>query len=470
MPLRQQRLRADAPELTAALAAIRADLGAEEAFPAPVEAEAARAAHRALEGADRTDVPFVTIDPEGSTDLDQALAIEADGAGHVVRYAIADVPAFVEPGGAVDAEARRRGQTLYAPDARVPLHPTVLSEDAASLLPDRERQALVWTFVLDADGAVRDTSLERARVRSREQLSYPEAQARIEAGDTTLGMLRVVGERRIALEAARDGASLDTPDEEVVHDERGWRIERRAPLPVEQWNAQISLMTGMEAARLQLAAGEGVLRTMPRPPKAAIADFRRATEALGVPWRPSEHYGAFLRRLDRALPTTVVILAAARRLFRGADYLVLDGRTPGADAVVQAAIGAPYAHATAPLRRLVDRVVLAHCEAIANGRDVPAWATAAARDVPEAMRSSGSRAAQLERESLQAVAAWILADRVGETIDALVVERRDDEAVVLLVDPPVEVRVATAAEPATRIRVRVRAASVADRSIVLDEA
>lgn len=469
MPLRQQRLSADAPELTAALAAIRADLGADAAFPPAVEAEAARAAQRPLEGVDRTDVPFVTIDPAGSTDLDQALAIDADGDGHVVRYAIADVPAFVDPGGAVDAEARRRGQTLYAPDARVPLHPTVLSEDAASLLPGVERQALVWTFALDAAGAVRDTRLERARIRSREQLTYAEAQTRIDAGDEHLGMLRTVGERRIVLEAAREGASLDAPDEEVVHDETGWRIERRAPLPVEQWNAQISLMTGMEAARLQLSAGAGVLRTMPKPSQGAIRDFRRATEALDVPWPDGEHYGAFLRRLDRAEPTTVAILAAARRLFRGADYLVLDGGPHDADAVVQAAIGAPYAHTTAPLRRLVDRIVLAHCEAIANGRDVPAWASEAAQGVPDAMRSSGSRASQLERESLLAVAAWVLEPRIGDELDALVVERRDDDAVVQLVDPPVEARVVTAAEPATRIRVRVRAASVADGTIALDE-
>ncbi|GAA2174569.1 RNB domain-containing ribonuclease [Agrococcus versicolor] len=468
MPLRQQRLRADAPELTAALAAIRDDLGADAAFPASVEAEAARSATRPLEGVDRTDVPFVTIDPEGSTDLDQALAIEADGDGHVVRYAIADVPAFVEPGGAVDAEARLRGQTLYAPDARVPLHPPVLSEDAASLLPDVERQALVWTFALDATGAVRSTTLERARIRSREQLAYPEAQRRIDAGDAALGLLRIVGERRIALEVAREGASLDAPDEEVVHDEDGWRIERRAPLPVEQWNAQLSLMTGMEAARLQLEAGAGILRTMPRPTSAAIEEFRAATAALDVPWLPGEHYGAFLRRLDREEPTTVAILAAARRLFRGADYRVLDGPV-AADDVVQAAIGAPYAHATAPLRRLVDRIVLAHCEAIANGREVPAWAREAAPGVPEAMRASASRASQLERESLQAVAAWVLAARIGDELDALVVERRDDEAVVQLVDPPVEARVVTAAAPATRIRVRVRAASVADRTIELDE-
>lgn len=468
--MRQQRLRADAPELTAALAAIRADVGADAAFAPEVEAAAARAAARPLEGADRTSLPFVTVDPAGSTDLDQALAIEADGDGHVVHYAIADVPAFVDPGGPVDLEARRRGQTLYAPDARVPLHPTVLSEDAASLLPDVERQALVWTFALDGSGAVRDTTLERARIRSREQLSYPDAQARIDADDDLLRHLRTVGERRIVLEEARDGASLDAPDEEVVHDERGWRIERRVPLPVEQWNAQISLMTGMEAARLQLSAGEGVLRTMPKPSRDAIRDFRRATDALGVPWAEGEHYGAFLRRLDRAEPTTVAILAAARRLFRGADYLVLDGRSPGTDAVVQAAIGAPYAHTTAPLRRLVDRVVLAHCEAIANGRDVPGWARDLAPAIPDAMRASTSRASQLERESVRAVAAWLLERRIGDVVDALVVERRDDEAVVQLVDPPVEARVTTSAEPATRIRVRVRAASIADGTIELDEA
>lgn len=87
-------------------------------------------------------LPFLTLDPAGSRDLDQALAIEPTHDGAIVHYAIADVAAFVEPGGAVDAEARRRGQTMYASDGRIPLHPTALSEDAASLLPDRDRRAL----------------------------------------------------------------------------------------------------------------------------------------------------------------------------------------------------------------------------------------------------------------------------------------------------------------------------------------
>ena len=65
------------------------------------------------------------MDPPGSTDLDQAFAIERDGGGWRVFYAIADVPAFVPPGGAIDAEAHVRGQTIYAADGRIPLHPAV---------------------------------------------------------------------------------------------------------------------------------------------------------------------------------------------------------------------------------------------------------------------------------------------------------------------------------------------------------
>ena len=79
----------------------------------------------------------MTLDPLESRDLDQAFHIEPAGdGGFILRYAIADVPGFVAPGGALDAEARRRGQTLYLPDGSVPLHPRELSEDRASLLPD----------------------------------------------------------------------------------------------------------------------------------------------------------------------------------------------------------------------------------------------------------------------------------------------------------------------------------------------
>ena len=117
---------AQSAELVARFDAIRAELSVPEAFPPEVESEAtASAASPALPERDETAVAFLTIDPPGSMDLDQALHIERDGDGYRVRYAIADVPAFVTAGGAVDAETRRRGQTVYAPDKRTPLHPTV---------------------------------------------------------------------------------------------------------------------------------------------------------------------------------------------------------------------------------------------------------------------------------------------------------------------------------------------------------
>ncbi|MCR8671554.1 RNB domain-containing ribonuclease [Agrococcus sp. HG114] len=470
MPARHHRLidrrRADAQdELAAALAAIRVELGLDAGFPPEALAEADAAVTSAPRtDADRTDIPLVTIDPEGSTDLDQALHLERDGDGFLVHYAIADVPAFVAPGGAIDAEARRRGQTMYAPDGRVPLHPPLISEGAASLLPDQERSAYLWEFRLDASGAVAETRLGRARVRSREQLSYLQAQERIDAGDPMLGLLAEVGELRIALEGARDGASLDMPEEEIEREGDEYRIERRQLLPVERWNAQLSLLTGMEAAQLMLHAGAGILRTMAQPPEGDVRRFRAEVRAIGEEWAEGEHYGAFLRRLDRSKPSTLAILQAARRLFRGASYTVLE---PGAEAagLGQAAIGAPYAHTTAPLRRLVDRYVLAHCEAIANGREIPEWATRGLEGLPEIMQESGQLANRLERESIDAVEIAVLRHRIGDEFDAVVVEARKEGATIQLIDPPTEAACDTSAQPGERIRARLTEADLASRRL-----
>lgn len=95
---------------------------------------------------DATDLEFITIDPQGSMDLDQAVCIQRQQAGgYVVYYAIADVAAFVRPGSEIYAESLRRGQTIYLPDEPVRLHPPALSEDKASLLPGVDRPAVLWT-------------------------------------------------------------------------------------------------------------------------------------------------------------------------------------------------------------------------------------------------------------------------------------------------------------------------------------
>jgi exoribonuclease R len=132
---------------------------------------------------DARDLELVTVDPAGSRDLDQAFHAERDGGGFRVHYAIADVAAFVTPGGAVDQEAWSRGETLYLPDGRAPLYPDVVGEGAASLLPEVDRPAVLWTFELDRDARPLATRCDRATVRSRAAWSYVDAQAAIERGD-----------------------------------------------------------------------------------------------------------------------------------------------------------------------------------------------------------------------------------------------------------------------------------------------
>lgn len=434
MTLSTVRLRGADGELVKALLAIRTGLGVSEEFPPEVEEEARAAVATAGAGTDTgtspaydelLDVPFFTIDPSESMDLDQAMHLERDGTGYRVRYAIADVPAFVKPGGVVDAEARRRGQTLYPPDGRIPLHPLVISEDAASLLPGVERGAYVWTFELDANARLTSTTLVRARVRSRRRYSYEEVQELVDGGDPPeeLALLREIGLGRILLEQERGGASLGRPDQEVrVHDGR-YELVRRRPLKAEAWNAQVSLLTGMAAAQLMLDGGVGILRTMPPPSDDSIVWFRRRAAALGTPWEEGVGYGAYLRMLDPGDPRQLAILHAAASLFRGAGYTAFDGALP--EDPMQSAVAAPYAHATAPLRRLVDRFVLVVCEALANGRDVPGWARTALPELPAIMASSDGLAGRLDHAATSAVEAAVLHARVGEKLAATVISTKN---------------------------------------------
>lgn len=422
-------------ELTAALAALKESLDAPAEFPAAVLAEAAMS-DAATPELDLRDVPFATLDPLGSRDLDQAFHLERRDSGYTVRYAIADVPGFVTPGGAVDAEARRRGQTLYAADGTIPLHPKVLSEDRASLLADVDRPALVWTFALDPAGVVEDFRLERALIRSRAQLDYASTQAALDRGEEDPALLLPeIGALRIAQEKLRGGASLNLPDEEVVRGVDGtYSIERRHPLPVEEWNAQLSLMTGMAAASLMIEAGIGILRTMPQPDEKSFDAFRHQTEALGRPWTTGR-YGDYLRELDRSDPLTLPILEAAASLFRGAGYVTFDGSVPSD--TDQAAIAAPYAHATAPLRRLVDRWSLAICLAVSEGREVPGWVRESLADLPALMQESGQRASRLDSATINCVEAALMTPLVGSALDATVIEIRGERATVQITDPAV---------------------------------
>jgi exoribonuclease R len=443
-----RRLRNPGPAATRldpAFDMVRVELQVPADFPAEVVAEVQTAAATPAASAprlDATQVPFVTIDPPESMDLDQAMHIERLGDGWRVRYAIADVAAFVLPGGQLDAEAHRRGETLYSPDLRTPLYPNELSEGAASLLPDQVRPALLWSFALDSGGGPVATDVRRALVRSREKLDYAGVQRSIENGTAaeSLRLLREVGEARQARALERGAVDLRLAEQEVVADPAGgWRLEYRAALPVESWNAQISLLTGMAAARLMLAAGVGVLRTLPPADRAIVESLRRSAVALGVDWPAGRPYAEVVSALDAAVPAQAAVLELATRLLRGAAYVAFAGGVPPAQPQ-HSAVAAPYAHTTAPLRRLVDRYVGEVCLAVCAGAPVPEWVATALPALPAEMAAADRRAHALDRAVVDLMEATVLAGAVGTTYDAVVVETGKDGGEVQLRDPAVRAR------------------------------
>jgi len=163
-------------------------------------------------------IPFVTIDPPDARDLDQAMALESLATGAIrVRYAIADVPSFVTSGSALDVDARQRGMTVYCPDRSVPLHPVDMSEDAASLLPDRDRPAVVFEMDVDGDGELLRSDIGRAMVRSRRRLDYATVQGEFDQGEPPepIALLERFGRARIEQAVERGAINLRLPEQEI---------------------------------------------------------------------------------------------------------------------------------------------------------------------------------------------------------------------------------------------------------------
>lgn len=420
---------------------MRSELNLPVDFPAAVLTEAEQAVARPAVGdrIDATDLPLVTVDPPGAKDLDQAVLVRRRARGYRVHYAIADVAAFVRPEGALDAEVRRRGQTLYLPDGNVPLHPTLLSEGAASLLPDQVRPAVLWTIDLDPDGLAVHAEPRRALVRSVSQLDYEGVQRSLDAGTPhpSVALLPEVGRLRRQQAVHRGAIELGLPEQQVDADPAGdWRLVLRPRLLVEEWNAEISLLTGMCAADMMLAAGVGVLRTVPDPEPSTVESLRRSAHQLGVEWPERAAPAGVLSALDPARPEALAVHVAATRLLRGAGYTAFDGAPPSK--YRHAGLGAAYAHVTAPLRRLVDRHGAEVCLAVAEGREVPGWARDALPQLPSAMGNSDRRASQVERACTAQVQAWTLADRLGEEFAATVLRAGSaEDGEVFVADPPI---------------------------------
>jgi exoribonuclease R len=452
------------------LAAIREQFRVPESFPPEVLAAAETAARRVPgEHADWTGRAFVTLDPASSTDLDQAFAIEATGSDWLLHYAIADVAWFVggnepggEPGGdAIDAEAWKRGTTTYLPDGKASLHPPVLSEGAASLLPAGPRPAIVLTVRIASDGKASLEGAVRALIRSRAKLAYET----VRDEDLPTGFAEIAA-RIEAAENARGAARVDPPEQEVETDAAGRFVLRFRPqLSAERRNAALSLAANLAVADALLAARTGLFRVMAPPDDRAIERLRRTAKAFRLDWAEAMPLAQFEKRLDPHDARAAAFMLAVRRAGNGASYVPWrEGETPW-----HAAMAATYAHCTAPLRRLADRYVLLAALALANGRPVPDSASEAFQRLPAAMARAEARDSQIERAVIDLAEVALLANREGETFPAVVTDLGDSGARIQLSDLPVVARVkAHGVLPGAAIRVKLLAADPQQRRLAFE--
>lgn len=445
--------------LTEGLQALRTEFAVPTGFAPAILAAAADAVRRApTEHVDRTDRPFVTLDPTSSTDLDQAFAIEAAGVDLLLHYAIADVAWFVRDGDPIDTEAWRRGETLYLPDGKASLYPPAIGEAAASLLPDGPRPAVVFTVRVAPDGGVHLDGVERALMRSRAKLAY----ASVRPDDLPAGFDELA--RRIAAaEEARGAARVDPPQQEVERTlDGGYTLAFAPRLASEDQNAALSLATNLAVAAALQAHGTGLFRVMPPPDASAITRLRHTAAAFGLAWPAGQPLEAVDRRLDASDPKQAAFAMAVRRAGQGASY------APFRTGVVpwHAAVAATYCHATAPLRRLADRYVVQAALAVANGRAVPDAVTQAFERLPAVMARGDALAGRLNRAAIDLAEAVMLAPQVGQTFAAVVTDADARGARIQLTDSAVVAQVKLdGAVPGQSVQVRLVSADPTKRQV-----
>jgi ribonuclease R len=403
------------------------------AFSDEALAEAELAAGLPLSEEQREDLrhlPIVAIDPADARDHDDAIWAEPDDEGGFrAVVAIADVSFYVRPGGALDRDARKRGNSVYFPDRVVPMLPEVLSADVCSLKQGVDRAAMICHLTIDPHGRLKDWRFTRALVRISEVIAYEDAQARIDAGeaDQNLKHLWAAWRKLHAARLARDPLELELPERRVILDEQGRiaEIAVRERLDAHRVVEDFMIAANVAAAKaLESKASPVVYRVHETPSREKLIALKEYFASIGRNLALGQVItpGLFNRMIkditdagERALVMEAV-LRSQTQAYYGPQNLGHFGLSLGS-----------YAHFTSPIRRYADLLVhralvdAFRLEEPAPKSRLPSGSGLSAKDredlskVSEAISQTERRAMEAERDTIDRyVAAWLSA-RVGET-------------------------------------------------------
>ena len=404
-------------------------------FPEDALKESERAAKLALSEEKRQDLrglPIVAIDPADARDHDDAIwaAPNKDG-GYDAVVAIADVSFYVRPGGALDREARKRGNSVYFPDRVVPMLPEVLSADVCSLRQDQDRAAMVCHLHISDEGKVTWSKFTRAIVRIHRNIAYEDAQAQIDAGTAPkeLNHLWEAWRHLAAAREARDPLELELPERRVLLDDKGQiaEIAIRERLDAHRVVEDFMIAANVAAAKALEEKTAPVVYRIHEPPNRekllALRDYLATMGrklALGQVVTP----GLFNRMLkdvsDEAEKVQVMeaVLRSQTQAYYGTSNAGHFGLALGS-----------YAHFTSPIRRYSDLLVhRALVDAYKLEQPKPPTGLPEAtglsdrdrqslQQVSDAISQTERRAMEAERDTIDRyVAAWLSA-RIGEVFD-----------------------------------------------------
>ncbi|MGR3273127.1 ribonuclease R [Thalassococcus profundi] len=346
--------------------------GIPDDFPDEVLAEADKMKPAGLKGrTDLRDLPLITIDPWDARDHDDACYAHADDdpknpGGHVIWVAIADVAHYVRPGTALDAEARKRGNSSYFPDRVVPMLPDRLSGDLCSLHEGVPRACLAVRMRIDAEGNKIGKKFVRGLMRSPASLTYQEVQAAMD--DTPNArtepllddVIRPLYAAYAALRDARERRQpldLDLPERKIQLSDEGTvsSVNFADRLDAHKLIEEFMILANVAAAETLAAKKTPLLyRVHEEPPPEKLDSLRDTAEAAGLQLAKGQVLKtAHLNRLlhDAAgMDEAELINMATLRSMTQAYY------SPANFGHFGLALQS-YAHFTSPIRRYSDLIV-----------------------------------------------------------------------------------------------------------------
>ncbi|PRY92852.1 RNAse R [Hasllibacter halocynthiae] len=415
--------------------------GIPDSFPdeAVAEADAARPVQLG-EREDLRDLPLLTIDPADARDHDDAVWATPDDepgneGGHVLWVAIADVAHYVTPGTALDAEARRRGNSTYFPDRVVPMLPDVLSGDLCSLHEGVDRPVIAVRIRLAPDGEKLDHRFARALMRSAASLPYEEVQAAMD-GDVSGRIAPLMAEAIDPLYAAfralqaarrrREPLDLDLPERRIVLSDEGevTSVAEKERLDAHRLIEEFMVLANVCAAEtLEAKRTPLVYRVHEEPSPEKLDALREVAEASGLSLAKGQvlrtrHLNRLLAQAEEAEVGELVSLATLRSM----QQAYYSPRNFGHFGLALRR----YAHFTSPIRRYAD--LLVHRALIrAHGWGPDPKADGLTPEEEEGLDAAAEHISGTERRSMLAerdtndrYLAAFLADRVGSTFEGRV--------------------------------------------------